>query len=399
MGDRRSPGDGSVYQRGDGKWVAQVEAGYTSSGKRRRIRRVRDTKTAAREALADLIRDRHRLGGLPAELRSQTVAAFLADWLTSVEGTVTVNTLKDYRNNVDRHIVPVVGKVKLARLSPPDVQRVLKKASAKGLAPKTVRNIRQTLHTALNQAMRWQLVERNVAAVVPPPQVQRPDITPLTLPQARRLLNHLEGDRLKALWTVAIAVGCRLGEALGLRWKDVDLEERILYLRKQLRREGEAGARHYVLRDLKSKKQRTVPLPAFAAAELAAHRKLQAAEQLQAGPDWVDGCCDECGATGWGLVFTTHSHRTSGRPLHPSTAYHAFQDACEGAGVPQVRVHDLRHTAATLLLAQGVPLSEVQEILGHSSIQVTKDVYGHLEVEHLRDAADRMDGMFGSGKG
>lgn len=427
----RGKGEGSIYfahaddcsraiddrEDGDcaGDWVAQIEAGRTASGRRRYSRRYRRNRSGAQTALAELQRLHGR--GLDPELARQPLERYLDAWLDGLRGVRAPNTIAAYRGDL-AHIKKHLAGVRLDKLTPVQIRRALSAIGDSGLKSKSVLNIRTTLHTAIEQAKKDQILDWNPVSVVDRPKVDRDDVKPLTVVQARAVLDQLAGDRLYPLIAVAVAVGLRLGEALGLTWGSVDLERGVIAVRTQTqllyycydcrRHHGEesgcptCGAvptkrdKHYRLRDLKSKKsRRDIPLPAFAIRALTEHRKAQAAERLANGDRWADGCCGACGGTDWGLVFTTCSHRSAGRPLHETQARKHFQDACEAAGMRRFRPHDLRHTAATLLLAQGVPLWQVQEILGHSSIQVTKDMYGHLEVEHLRGAADQMEGVLG----
>lgn len=388
----RDKGSGSIYRRGDGRWVAQIEHGVTASGKRRYLRRVRPNEKQARRALDEL--ERMVTRNLDPGEGRQTLAAYLDGWLAGLEGARRPKTLAAYKGDL-AHAKDVIGNVRLDKLTPTHVRQLMAALPKRGLAPKSALNVRTTLHTAVRQAVDDRILDWNPVSVVARPQVKRTDIVPLTVPQAKAVLTALETHRHYALYAVAVAIGLRLGEALGLTWDRIDLDAGVIRVRQQVQREGPKGDRHYVLVDLKSRRSlRDIPLPEFAIAALRDHRKLQAEERLAAGPRWVDGCCAGCGGTGWGLVFTTNS-RTVGRPVHQTQALKLFQDTCETAVSLRPRFHDLRHTAATLLLAQGVPLPEIQDILGHSSIAVTKDVYGHLDVEHLRGAAGKMNELLG----
>lgn len=370
------------------RWVARLELGPGPDGRRERPTRFRRTRKAAVQALHQMRRD--YAAGAP-EAHRETVAGYLTSWLDSLDGARAPKTIAAYRSDV-AHVVAHLGPKKLAAVTPHDVRTML---AALDLAPKTRLNVRTTLHTAMSHAVKDRLLDWNPVSVVARPRVPRYDARPLTVVEARQVLAALDGDRLEALWTVAVAVGLRLGEALGLTWGRIDLDAGLIRVRHQLRLEGPARQRHYVLADLKNPKRvRDVPLPAFAAAALETHRKRQAAERLAAG-SWTDGCCDDCGMTGVGLVFATNSRRSAGRPLHDTVARNAFRAICETTIGRTPRVHDLRHTAATLLIAQGVPLPVVQDVLGHSSIQVTKDLYGHLDVDALRGAAGAMDDVLG----
>jgi integrase len=389
----RSKGTGSIYERADGKWVAQLEHGVTHSGKRRYLRRVRPNESQAKRALDELERMVAR-NLEPGDAR-QTLTTYLDGWVDGLEGVRAPKTIAAYRADV-AHVKEVIGKTRLDKLTPNHVRQLMKSLPKRGLAPKSCLNVRTTLHTAIEQAMKDRILEWNPVSVVDRPRVERQDIVPLTAFQARQVLDALADDRLYALYAVGVAVGLRLSEALGLTWDRIDLDTGIIQVRRQVQRIGKPGAKHYALVELKSKKsRRDIPLPEFAVAALRRHKYRQNEEKVAADRPWTDGCCEACGTTGVGLVFTTNSHRSAGRPIHPTQALKYFQDICETAVGFRPRFHDLRHTAATLLMAQGVPLAEIQDILGHSSITVTKDLYGHLDVEHLRGAATKMDELFG----
>lgn len=242
------------------------------------------------------------------------------------------------------------------------------------LSPRTVQYIYAVLRRALGQALKWNLVARNVATLVDPPRVRRPEVQPLSPEEARQLLTKVEGDRLAALYSVALALGLRQGEALGLRWRDVDLEAGTLAIRNALQRVD--GKLQFV--DPKtSKSRRTVALPEVAVAALRTHRVRQYQERLVAGTRWHDT----------GLVFTT----SIGSGLDGRNVTRQFQKLLKDLGLPRQRFHDLRHTCASLLLAQGVHPRVVMDILGHSQIKLTMDTYSHVIPQLQRDAAGRIN--------
>jgi len=406
MTDQRAKGSGSVYERGDGKWVAQVDNGWTPAGKRRYIRRVRPNRKQAVQALGEFERIKAR--NLEPGQSTQTLATYLDGWLADLDGNRADGTLAAYRSEV-AHIKAVIGKVRLDKLTPNDVRRLLRALDDRGgrskdadgnriggLAAKTKVNIRTTLHAAVEQAVKDRIIDWNPVGVVARPKVDRDDVIPLTIAQARAVLAALDGHPNAALYTVTLAVGLRLGEALGLTWQHIDLDGGLIQVRRQMQRDGPKGERHYVLRDLKSKRsRRDIPLPAFAVDALTRHRAEQNELRMRRRDLYLDGCCQVCGLTGAGLVFVTDSRVSAGRPLHQTKALKDFQNVCDVTIGRRPRIHDLRHSAASLLLAQRIPLHEVQQILGHSSIAVTRDVYGHLETEHLRAATDKMDELLG----
>jgi integrase len=244
----------------------------------------------------------------------------------------------------------------------------------KGLSPTTVRYVRSTLRSALSTAERQGLVTRNVAKLVELPDVEREEVQPLTPQDAAKFLETIRGDRLEALYIVAMSMGLRLSEVLGLRWEDVDVDQGRLRVRVQLQWKDKAW--HLV--PLKSSKsRRDLPLPETVSAALRAHRVRWLEQRLHAGELWQR---DD-------LVFLT-SH---GTPLGQRNVYRYFVQHCKRAGIDHHRFHDLRHTCAALLRSQGVSLEDVSAILGHAGIQITNDTYGHLYEEERRKVADAMD--------
>jgi integrase len=222
---------------------------------------------------------------------------------------------------------------------------------------------------------------RNPAALVDGPRVQRREVRLVTPGEARQLLEAFRGDRLEALYTVALAVGLRQGEALGLRWQDVDLESGTLTVRVALER---ADGRFRLAEPKTKRSRRTIALPDVAIRALKAHRTRQSQERLLAGAEWRDA---------WGLVFTN----PSGAPLHGTNVTRGFRQVLDGASLPSQRFHDLRHACASLLLVQGIHARVIMETLGHSRIGLTMDTYGHVIPELQREAADKMDVLLASG--
>jgi integrase len=278
---------------------------------------------------------------------------------------------------VRRHVVPALGRHQLAQLSPQDVQGYMKAKQAAGLSARTVLYHRAVLRRALGQALKWGVAARNVATLVDPPRVERHEVEPLDVEQANTFLNSVRGHRLEALFTVALALGLRQGEALGLRWEDVDLDRAVLHVRKQVQRiEGKLT----LVEPKTAKSRRSVALPTFAVDALRAHKVRQLEERLLAGNRWQD----------WGLVFPS----ATGTPMDASNLIGQYHRLLERAGLPRRRFHDLRHTCATLLLIQGEDLRVVMEVLGHSQISLTANTYQHVAQSLKRGAADRMQALF-----
>jgi integrase len=357
-------------RRRDGRWAAAV-----SLGARRRKWFYGATREEVQRKLTAAL---HAIntGGL-ADAHGLTVSSFLKQWLQEVvRPSVRHWTYRGYEVHVRLHINPVLGSMPLERVEPRHVQSLLNRKLNEGMSPKSVRYIRGTLRTALNQAVRWGLIARNSASLVDGPRVPTYEIQPFTPDEARRFLAAAKGDRLEALYAVALTLGLRQGEALGLRWQDVDTELGYLRIAGQLQRfDGE----FHLVEPKTARSRRTIVMPPSIGKTLDMHRTKQASERASAGKDWNK----------LGLVFT----RPDGHPLDGTVVTHQFHRFLDRAGLPQRRFHDLRHSCATLLLVQGVSPRVVMEILGHSHIAMTMNTYTHVVPELRRDAAQRMEAL------
>ena len=335
------------------------------------------TRAEVARKLTQVLRNRDQ--GIPGPDERITVASLLERWLEMSAGSsVRPSTLRRYRQLVQIHLAPGLGRIRLAQLTPVDVQTFLNERASTGLAPRTVHHLRAVLRTALNQAVRWGMLARNVAALAESPHMERSEPAVLTAEQAKHLLAIAREDRLQALYTVAVALGLRQGEALGLAWSDMDFEAGVIHVRHALQRiDGELR-----LVDPKTlRSRRTILAPKVAMDALAAHKARQAQEQLLAGPRWRSS----------GLVFTA----MEGGPLDAAVVRRRFPRLLKKAGLPAMPFHNLRHSCASLLLAQGVPARVVMETLGHSQISLTLNTYTHVAAELMREAADAMDRALG----
>ena len=291
----------------------------------------------------------------------------------SVRPTLRPRTFERYEGIVRNHLVPSIGRRTLHRLSPQDVQSLyISKLST--LSARSVEHIHAVLRRALGQALKFGLVNRNVATLVDVPRPTRKEARPFSSDEARMLLAAIPEHRMEALYILCLAMGLRQGEALGLKWEDVDLDAGTLQIRRALQRiEGE----YRLVEPKSSRSRRTLALPEIAAVALWERHTRQEEEKTQSNGDWED----------WGLVFTTRR----GRPLNRHDVTKEFQSLLEQVGLPRQRFHDLRHTCASLLLAQNVQPRDVMEVLGHSQIGLTMDTYSHVMPPALRNAATRMD--------
>ncbi len=380
---KRGNGEGGIYRRADGVWCASVDLGY-SAGRRRRKVVYGKTRRAVAEKLAAM--NQARSAGRPVVEDSRRLGDYLEHWLIEiVEPDRKPATAASYRDMVRRHIAPELGHVRLDRLSATDVRSFLRtksmEISARGrpLSSRSVRYLHAILRSALSQAVRDDLVSRNVCELVTPPRGEQEAFRGRHLEpeEARALLAAAEGTRLAALWRLALTAGLRKGEILALRWDDVDLERGLLLVRRSVSRQAGRGLVEGAPKTADS--VRTLRLGSGSISALRQHWGRQESERLRARELWADD----------GRVFAT----PRGTIIDPRNLNRSLDELCAAAGVTRVRVHDLRHTCATLLLAEGEPLEVIAERLGHSDTRVTSQVYAHVVDDLRQRAADRLDAL------
>ncbi|MCW2608732.1 MAG: integrase family protein [Frankiales bacterium] len=376
---KRSNGAGSLSQRADGRWMGRVTYVNPATGETNRTAVYGKTQKEARAKLKEV---RDRLGqGAPARDAKVTVEAWVEQWVTTALAASDRkgSTKELYAGLARTHLSPApFGLMTLDRLRPSDVEALLLAKRDDGKASSTVRAIYTVLRTVLDIAVRDGLVAKNVAAQVKRPQVERTEARYLVPNDVRRLLEVVAEDRLRALFVLLLGTALRRGEALALRWDDIDLDGSVLRVRGTLGRVGGV----LVITDPKTdKSRRTVPLPPAVVLELRGHKVRQAEERLRAGSEWRDG----------GLVFPSRF----GTPLDPRNALRSLAGAATRAGLTGVGLHTLRHSAASAYIASGVHMKVVQELLGHSSYAITADVYAHVAVSQQQEAAARLSETFG----
>lgn len=385
---RRGKGEGSISQRPDGRWQVQVDLGRGLDGRRRRKYIYAATE---RDAIAELKRLHARtVAGHVLTSSTPTVGSYLNDWFETNSDSWRPSTRRSYRDAIDRYLVPAFGPERLELLTPLMVQRWLNEHRTQHGARRRITLAHAVLRSALAEALRLQLMPANPAALVKVPKPKTRAIVPLDVDQAKKFLTVAKTHRLEALFSVALACGLRLGEATGLTWDDVDLETGEVRVRQQL----QAVKKQLVLQELKTEKsRRTLIVPDVCLVALKEHRTKQLQERLKAGPRWVNS----------GLVFTTYrvckegkgEHLKVGAGLHPRNVTRVLDGLLKAAQLPHLRFHDLRHSAASLLIAAGVELAEVSMLLGHSELRVTMDFYAHLQKQTAAKAARRMDAVLG----
>ena len=374
----RSSGDGTVYKRSDGKYKAILR--WTDvAGREVSKTRVCATLRAANSALAEF--KRLRDNGQDPKAASKSVSDLLDSWLAFKASQVSAGTLVQYEYAA-KHLKEGLGKVSPAKLQPEMIDKFLKSKGESGLSPRYVKLLRTVLSMAIEQGMRWRLVDTNVAKASASIKQTQSAGRALSEEQAKALLRAAKTDRLGALWTILLALGLRRGEALALEWADYDRRGKTLTVSKARKKEGSK----VVTGSLKTESsRRVIPLPDFVCETLDAHSDRQRTEQerlLAVGVRWAEPTA----------MFTT----VWGHWLDPDNASKLFKTVARRAGLDGWHMHELRHSAATFLLVKGVPIEQVSKLLGHSSIRITSDTYSHLVTEHLRGATDTMGGYLES---
>jgi integrase len=369
---RRLHGEGTYRQRAAGTWEARlsVEGGRRMSFYGRTqteaAQKLREAKKRAEQGL-DLLADK------------LTLEEFLARWLRdSVKPSVKAKTYEGYESIVRVRVVPYLGKKKLAKLSALDVQGLYTTLAAAGLAARSIQHTHRVLHRAFEQAMRWNLIMRNLCDGAQAPRAERSEMQVWTPEQAQAFQAATSSHRMGALYTLALSTGMRQGELLGLKWTDVDLSSATLTVRRSLQWQRER--KYQFVEPKTSRSRRRIHLSKAAVSALRSHKDRQAFLQREAGEFWQEQdlvFCDDLGG-----------------PLAPSHQTATFKEAAAANGLPVIRFHDMRHTAATILLAKGVHVKLVSEMLGHSTIVLTLDTYSHLIPAMHGDAADAMDAIF-----
>jgi len=374
---KRANSEGTIRKRADGRWEARL---LLEDGTRHSL--YGKTQQEAARRLAQARRDREQ--GIVPSTDRQTVAEFLASWLETVKRhAVEPSSYVRARQDVRVHLIPALDNHQLAKLAPQHVQALYARMLADGYASATVRHVHMTLHDALSHAVKLSLAPRNVADLATPPRREQAEMAVLSAEQARALLEGAMGDRLEALLVLALATGMREGELIALRWRDVDLEAGTVQVLRTLKKTPQGRA---FGKAKSARSRRLIALPAMATDVLRRHRTRQLEERRQLGEAWENHDLVFCNEGGGRLSLGTFDRR---KPRG------WFTTLLNRAAITPVRFHDLRHTAATLLLAQGVNVKVVSEMLGHSSVAITLTLYGHVLPHMQRDAAAAMNRLLG----
>lgn len=387
----------SIYEGKDGRWHGRVTMGVLDNGEPDRRHVNAKTETEVRDKVKVLEKDRDE-GRIKRPGKAWTLEKWLSHWLDNIAAnSVRPKTLAGYQTAVRRHLIPGLGAHRTDRLQPEHIERFYAKLRNAGLRPATVHQVHRTLRTALNEAMRRGQVVRNPASIAKSPQLVEEEIDPLTVEEAQAVLGIAKGRRNGVRFALALAIGLRQGEALGLKWRDVDTESGTLTIRRALQRHtwqhgcgGSCGRKRGAdcpdrlgggLVEVPTKSRagrRVVGIPGPLLEALIEHRASQDAEREKAADLWRDG--------DW--VFA----QPTGRPVDPRADYDEWCAVLKAAGVRPARLHDARHTAATMLLVLKVPTRAVMDVMGWSQASMTTR-YQHVPVEVLRGIADQMGSL------
>lgn len=388
---RRENGEGSAYRMADGRWRAEVTVGWKTdaTGKRTRIRKY-VYAASEREAKVERNALLRRLGN--GELSAggrDTVKAWLDHWteVVCVERGLTPSTLNGYRNHAKKWIVPVVGSIRLDELQVEDVERVYRLMREAGNAPSHVLGCHRTLRRALRVAQQRRKITVNPCDLLDAPGVPETEAEHFSKAEARKLLQAAQGRRNGARWSVALAIGIRQSEALGLLREKIDLDAGTIRVDRQLRRSYN-GSGVTLARPKSRRSNRTVAIPPPLVPILREHLERLDQERESIGKGWRGcGLVDVDGKPVRSqLVFA----RMDGRHVDHSDDWEEWGQVVAAAGLRRIPLHGARHTAATLLLAQGVHPRVAQEILGHSSATLFMTTYAHVVDDMQRDAAERL---------
>jgi integrase len=361
MAKRRTKGEGSLfYSDPEECWVAEISL---PDGKRQRKR------SKKQQIVKDWLLEQRKAVQENRVLPSQQInfSDFLDRFLSDVAShTLQPKTLSNYEYLIEKHIRPDLGKFKLAQIRPDHLQSLYSKKLDSGLSAKTVKHIHALIRRVLNQALKWDLIYRNPAVAVTSPMVTKHPLETLTEEQAKRLLEVAQDHRWYPIYVLALTTGMRQGELLGLRWEDVNFENKTISVCQTVQ---SIHGRVRIGQPKTASSRRTIALSSFGLSVLKDYKRETNRE---------------------GLIFTT----SKGTPISPRNLLRHFYKVREKAQLPDIRFHDLRHTAATFLLKENVHPKIVQEMLGHSSIILTLDTYSHIIPDIQKEAANKMDSIF-----
>lgn len=375
---------GQITKRGE-SWTVRIFLGRDAKGKRKYSNKtVRGTKKDAQKALNSMLRDADL--GLIGDSQRQTLSEYLDIWLETIaKPRLEYRTFKDYGDLLRRYVREPLGNIKLSNLKAVHIQKLYGEMLERGLSPRIIRYTHATLSSALKEAVKLDILPRNVATLVQLPKKIQKEMDVLSKDESILFLQTLEGERFEMLFSFALASGMRCQEYLGLQWKDINFEQGTATVQRAVVWHRTGGGWHFG-RPKTAKSRRTIPLPSSVMQELRRHRLRQNEERLKLGACWHQN----------DLVFASEI----GTPLNPPNVTRHFKRILKKANIrTSIRLYDLRHTTATLLLQAGINPKIVSERLGHSTIILTLDVYSHVLPNMQKDATDQLEQMIFSKNG
>jgi len=372
---KRARGEGGVTLRKDGRWQTSM----TLEGKGRKYF-YGETQAEALEKL-HTAQEQQRKGKLVTGPQ-QTVAQFLEDWLENIhKHLIRDNSYLIYRRNLNNYILPAFGTTKLQKLTAYQIETLYAQMRQKKHRAETIRSVHRTLHKALGDAVRWKRLSYNICDDVKQPSEEKFEMQPITQEQAKHLIDAAKGTLFETLIPMALATAMREGELAGLRWSDIDFEEKNLHVRRTAYRYPKRGV---VVAEPKTESSKSkIMLPQFVLDSLLLQREQQAQMRMKSGDKWQERDLVFCNTYGGFIIQSYHFSIK-------------FKQLLKKADLPDMRFHDLRHSSATILIAMGVHPKQIQELLRHSNITTTMNKYGHVLPSMQRKVMDDLDKIFKS---
>jgi integrase len=369
---QRGHGEGSIYPRPDGRWVGQITL---EDGKRKYL--YGKTRKEVADRLHQALQEQKQ--GILVNGPQQKLEDYLEFWLEEVhKPAIKLTAYLRYRALLNHHIIPDLGYILLQKLTVRHIQSFYTKKLKEGLSAQTVHILHAILHKALHDATLSNLIARNVSDHVTLPRIEKHETRTLTAQQAQKLLEVVQGHPLEALFIMALTTGMRQGELIGLRWQDINFAQSSIYINRTV---SYAAKHKFIISEPKTtSSRRKIAIPSFLIEVLKKHHVTQREVREKSSVRWKDN----------DLVFCN----ARGEFLHPASLVWTFRNLLTKAGLERIRFHDLRHSAATILLTLGVHPKVVQELLGHSTIRMTMDTYSHVLPSIQADAIDRLGSLF-----
>ena len=378
---RTAAGAGSIRQRPDGRWEARITVG-NDPGTGKPIRRsiYGSTQAAVRKQMNAIIREIDN--GTYQTPNKITVSQWMEEWITAFcANRVKPTTIASYRAVTKNHVNPAIGAMEIQAVRGTHIQRIYNTMTAAGLTGKTVKNAGAVLHKAFSVALKQGLIAANPCDAAELPKVIQKPIKPLTDEEIPRFLAAIDEHPFRNGYGLCLFAGLREGECLGLSWDNVDFENRRITVGQQLQKSKTESGRYYIATSTKNGKTRAIAPPEIAFAYLRDERRRQAENKLRAGKAWSNP---------ENLCFTTET----GRYILPEIFRRAYKKIVAGIGRPDARVHDLRHTCATVAIASGSDIKSVQDLMGHATASFTLNVYAHTSERMKEDTASRVQGYY-----